>query len=303
MNRKIVITGATGLIGRELCEKLYEEGDEITIFTRDIKKGKEIFPYLNNFVEWNYNEPDVWRNELEEKYAVINLAGSNVFGKRWTTAYKTDIMDSRKLSTKNIVESIGQTKNKPKILISSSAAGYYGDRGDEKITEETSSGTDFLASVCKSWESEAQEVEKIGIRRVSIRTGIVLSSREGALKKMLLPFRLFVGGSIGSGKQWFPWIHVEDLINIYFFALNNETNGAINGTSPNPVRMREFAKTLGKVLHRPSFFTVPEFALKLAIGEGAQSILSSLRIIPKKLIQNSFRFKYEKLEPALISLL
>jgi uncharacterized protein len=303
MNRKIVITGATGLIGRELCRKLYEDGDEITIFTRERKKGKEIFPYLTNFVEWNYKKPDLWINELNGKDAIIHLAGANVFGKRWTASYKKDIMDSRRLSTKSIVESIGKIKGGPKIFISSSAVGYYGDRGNEKITEEFPSGTDFLSLVCKSWESEAQQAEKFGVRRVSIRTGIVLSATEGALKKMLLPFKLFVGGSIGNGNQWFPWIHIEDIINIYLFVLNNEISGAINGVSPNLIKMKEFAKILGVILHRPSLLNVPEFALKLAVGEGAQSILSSLRVIPERLNKSSFQFKYEKLEQALTSLL
>ena len=303
MRRKIAITGATGLIGRELCRKLHEEGDEVTVFTRGIKKGKELFPYLTDFVEWDYNKPELWKNELNGKDTVVHLAGANIFGERWTNSYKRTIMDSRKSATKILVDSIGELKNKPKTFISSSAVGYYGDKGDDIITEESPSGTDFLSMVCRSWEFEAKQVEKFGVRRVSIRTGIVLSSKEGALKKMLLPFRLFAGGSIGKGDQWFPWIHIEDIINVYLFVLNNEISGVLNGTSPNPVTMKEFAKTLGKVLHRPSFFTVPEFVLKLAVGEGAQSILSSLRVIPQKLIENSFQFKYEYLEPALISLL
>jgi len=303
MRRKIAITGATGLIGRELCRKLHEEGDEVTVFTRGIKKGKELFPYLTDFVEWDYNKPELWKNELNGKDTVVHLAGANIFGERWTNSYKRTIMDSRKSATKILVDSIGELKNKPKTFISSSAVGYYGDKGDDIITEESPSGTDFLSMVCKSWEFEAKQVEKFGVRRVSIRTGIVLSSKEGALKKMLLPFRLFAGGSIGKGDQWLPWIHIEDIINVYLFVLNNEISGVLNGTSPNPIPMREFAKTLGEVLHRPSFFTVPEFVLKLAIGEGAQSILSSLRVVPQKLIKNSFKFKYDHLEPALTSLL
>jgi uncharacterized protein len=303
MDRKIVITGATGLIGRELCRKLHEQGDEVTVFTRDIKKGKEILPYLNNFVEWDYNKPELWENELNGKDAIIHLAGANVFGERWTNSYKRTIVESRTSATKNLVDSIGKINSKPKIFISSSAVGYYGDKGDDVITEVSLPGTDFLSSVCRSWEYEARQVEKFDVRRVSIRTGIVLSSDEGALKKMLLPFKMFAGGSIGKGNQWFPWIHIEDIIGAYLFALNNEFMGVLNGTSPNPVTMREFAKTLGKVLHRPSFFTVPEFMLKLAVGEGAQSILSSLRVIPQELIKNSFQFKYKYLEPALTSLL
>src|ERR1035437_10545661 len=303
MHRKIAITGATGLIGRELCRKLHEEGDEVTVFTRGIKKGKELFPYLTDFVELDYNKPELWKNELNGKDTVVHFAGANIFGERWTNSYKKTIMNSRKSATKILVDSIGELKNKPKTFISSAAVGYYGDKGDDIITEESPSGTDFLFMFCRSWEYEARQVEKFDVRRVSIRTGIVLSSDEGALKKMILPFKLFAGGSIGKGNQWFPWIHIEDIIGAYLFALNNEFMGVLNGTSPNPVTMREFAKTLGKVLHRPSFFTVPEFMLKLAVGEGAQSILSSLRVIPQELIKNSFQFKYKYLEPALTSLL
>jgi uncharacterized protein len=303
MNRKIVITGATGLIGQGICKKLHEEGDEVTVFTREIRKGQKIFPYLNNFVEWDYSKPELWKNQIDGKDAIIHLAGANVLGKRWTNRYKKTIMRSRKLATKSLVDAIEMINSKPKIFISSSAVGYYRDNGNEEITEESPSGADFLSTVCRSWENEAMEVEKFGIRRVSIRTGIVLSSKEGALKKMLLPFKFFVGGSIGKGNQWFPWIHIEDIISVYLFALNNEFVGVLNGTAPNPVTMNVFAKTLGKVLHRPSFFAIPEFALKLAVGEGAQSILSSLRVIPKTLIKNSFKFKYEYLEPALTSLL
>ena len=302
MHRKIIITGATGLIGRELCRKLHEMGDEVTVFTREIKKGKEIFPYLINFVEWDYNKPELWKNELNGKDAIIHLAGANIFGKRWSSSYKRTIMKSRRTATKNLVDSIGIINSRPKIFISSSAVGYYRANGNEEITEESPSGTDYLSMICRAWEYEAMQVEKFGVRRVSIRTGIVLSSSEGALKKMLLPFNLFVGGSIGSGNQWFPWIHIDDIINAYLFALNNEISGALNGTAPNPVTMKGFAKTLGKVLHRTSFFTVPEFALKLAVGEGAESILSSLRVFPQRLINNSFQFKYKNLESALLSL-
>jgi uncharacterized protein len=303
MNRKILITGATGLIGRELCRKLYEMGDEITVFTREIRKGKKILPYLNKFVEWDYSKPELWKNEIDGNDAIIHLAGANVSDKRWTDSYKRTIMRSRKIATKSIIDAIEMINNKPKIFIASSAVGYYRDNGNEVITEESASGTDFLSNVCRSWEYEAMQVEKLGVRRVSIRTGIALSSKEGALKKMLVPFKLFLGGSIGNGEQWFPWVHIDDIIGIYLFALNNEISGALNGTAPNPVMMKEFASTLGEVIHRPSIIKVPEFALKIALGEGAQPILCSLRVIPKALIQNSFKFKYEFLKPALLSLL
>src|ERR1035437_3720990 len=248
INRRIVITGATGLIGSEICRKLYEKGDNITVFTRNVHKGKVILPYLNSFVEWDYNKPEKWRKELEDKDIIIHLAGANLFDKRWNDSYKRKIQDSRIISTKNLIDSIGLLKNKPKLFISSSAVGYYGSKGNEELTEDSSPGTDFLSSVCEAWEEESREVEKFGIRRVSIRMGIVLSTKEGALKKMLLPFMFFAGGSLGNGDQWFPWIHIEDIVSIYMFAMDNEISGAVNGVSPNPVRMKESANTLGKVL-------------------------------------------------------
>ena len=303
MNRKIVVTGATGLIGQELCKNLHKNGDVVTVFTREVDKGKKILPFLNNFIEWDYSKPELWKNQIEGKDVIIHLAGANIFGKRWTDSYKRTIIRSRKLATKCLVDAIEMIKNKPKVFISSSAVGYYRDNGNEEITEDSPSGSDFLSMVCRSWENEAMQVEKLGVRRVSIRTGIVLSSKDGTLKKMLLPFKLFAGGSIGNGNQWFPWIHIEDIVGIYLFALNNEINGAFNGTSPNPVTMKEFTKTLGKVLNRPSLFTVPEFVIELAVGEGAQSILASLKVMPKKLLDNSYQFKYGRLEPALKSLL
>jgi hypothetical protein len=300
--RKIVITGATGFIGRKLCRTLFENGNDITVFSRNINMAKRVLPYLYNFVEWDYRNPRLWQNELENKDAVIHLAGTNVFGKRWDANYKHDIYESRESATRNLVNSISVLKNKPEVFISSSAVGYYGDYGNEPVTEDSDPGNDFLAGVCKAWEYEASLVENSGIRRVSIRTGIIISPEDGALKKMLLPFRFFAGGPLGNGNQWFPWIHIEDILRIYLFALDNDKlQGPVNGTAPNPVTMKEFAKTLGRVLNRPSIFHVPEFLLKLTVGEGALTILASQKVIPQKLAGLSFNFNYEFLEPALTS--
>ena len=302
--KHIIITGATGLIGRKLCAALNNSGHVITVFTRNIDSGKKILPFITRFVEWDYNKPELWIKELNSNDTVIHLAGANVFGKRWNDKYKEIIMNSRAVATRNLSNAIAELKNKPEVLISSSAVGYYGDQGNNITTEDSPAGNDFLADVCKVWEKEASIVESSGVRRVSIRTGIVLSTEEGALKKMLLPFKLFIGGPLGDGQQWFPWIHIDDLISIYLYALENKNlSGALNAVSPNPVTMREFAKTLGKTLHRPSLFPVPEIVLKLAVGEGAQPILSSQKILPKKLIDNSFEFNFPLLNPALTSLL
>ncbi len=301
---KIIITGATGLIGRNLCEKLTERGDEITVFTRNVEEAKISLPKVKNFVEWDYRNTEKWENEINRKDAVIHLAGANLFGKRWNHDYKRKIAGSRQISTRNIVNAIINAKIKPSTFICSSAVGFYGNRGNELLTEDSSHGNDFLAQVCKTWEEEAAKVESAGVRRVSIRTGIVLSTNDGALKQMLLPFKLFVGGPLGNGKQWFPWIHIDDLINAYIFSLDNSNiKGAVNGVSPNPTTMNKFVKTLGKILHRPSFFNTPEFILKIVIGEFAESILASIRAVPEKLISNNFKFKYEGLNSALKNLL
>ena len=205
-------------------------------------------------------------------------------GEKWTEAYKNEILSSRIISTNALVSSIAKCKTKPDVFVCASAIGYYGSRKDEAITEATAAGDDFLAGVCKEWERAACEVEPLGVRRVSVRTGIALDKNGGALAKMLTSFRLFAGGPLGSGDQWFPWIHLRDLCNIYIYALDDKyLNGEINAVSPNPVTMSQFAKLLGRVMKRPSKFKVPEFALRLLLGEGADAVLASQRAIPAKI--------------------
>ncbi len=304
LKKHIAVTGATGLIGRSLCTALHNNGHKITVFTRDINNSTKLLPFISRFVKWDYSKPELWMHELDGKDAIFHLAGANVFGHRWNDNYKRTIMESRAIATRNLSNAINELKAKPEVLISSSAVGFYGNKDNQIVTEESAAGNDFLSDVCKVWENEAAIVEKSNVRRVSIRTGIVLSTNDGALKKMLTPFKFFLGGPLGKGNQWFPWIHIDDLVRIYMFALDNKNiSGAVNAGSPNPVTMNEFANTLGKVLHRPSFFHVPEFVLRLAVGEGAQPILSSLKVFPQKLINNSFEFRYNHLEPALASLI
>lgn len=304
MNNKIVITGATGLIGTQLCRTLINRGDEVTVFTRNIGSAKNIFGDKFTYVEWNYKNPNEWGRQLEDKDAVIHLAGANLFGKRWTAEYKKVILESRELNTRNLVSAIRSTKNRIKVFISSSAVGYYGSREDEILTEDSKLGHDFLAQVCDVWEKEAEKANEIGIRTAMLRQGIILSKDGGALTKFLTPFKFFIGGPLGNGKQWFPWIHIADLIEIYLFILDNAAiSGAVNVVSSESVRMNEFAKTLGGVLNRPSIFKVPEFALRVLVGEAASTIVSSQRVIPKKLIDHGFKFKFENLEKALNDLL
>jgi len=302
--KKIIITGATGLIGKKITSQLIERGDEVIIFTRDAKKTKTIFPLAKECVEWNYKNSFEWQKYLENYDAVIHLAGANVFSKRWTDVFKKEILESRVQSTRSLIEAIKLCNKKPEVFISASAVGYYGDAGENTLTEDSIAGNDFLAQVCKVWEAESAPIEQVGIRRVIIRTGIVLSLNDGALKQMLPSFKYFIGGALGSGKQWFPWIHIDDIAGIFLHALDNKKlHGAVNAASPKILRMKEFANLLGKIINRPSIFSVPGSILKLALGEVANVVLASQRINVNKLIESGYKFKFENLEDALKDLL
>ncbi len=304
MSKRIIITGATGSIGKKLVNALLTRGDEIVIFTRNVNKAKAIFPNVNDFVEWDYNKPNLWKSSLENSNAIIHLAGINLFSKRWNDSFKKEVIESRETSTRNLVEAIKYCTNKPEVFISASGVGYYGDCGDSILTEDSSVGNDFLADVCKVWESEAAKVETYGVRNVRIRTGLVLTTEDGALKQMLTPFKFFVGGPLGNGKQWASWLHIDDIVGIYLQAIDNKKlNGSINAASPNPVRMKEFAKTLGRILNRPSLFPIPKLALKLVIGEAAKVVTASQRINVKKLLDSGYKFKFEELDSTLRNLL
>lgn len=291
------------MIGRELCKELSLHGDELTIFSTNVEKAKAILPFAKEVVEWKNYDKD-YSVYLEGKDAVIHLAGASVAGKRWTPSYKKEIYDSRINTTRNLVSSIDKCKQKPEVFISASAIGFYGDRGDSILTETSSVGKDFLSNVCDDWEKASERIEMLNVRRVIIRTGIVLSIDDGALKKILLPFQLFVGGPLGNGKQWFSWIHLADIISLYLFLLDKKSQkGIFNAVSPQPVQMKTFAKRLGKVLHKPSLFPVPKFVLKLVMGESASAILASQKIKPEALLNAGYKFKFDDLESALINLL
>ncbi|WP_304131743.1 TIGR01777 family oxidoreductase [Ignavibacterium album] len=302
--KKIIITGATGLIGKKLSDELHKSGYHIIVFSRDSRRAKDILKKDYEYIEWDYGKPENWIEKISDSDAVIHLAGINLFAKRWNDHFKKEIITSRRDTTRSLADAIKNSSNKPKVFVSASGVGYYGDGGDKILTEDSPAGNDFLAEVCKVWESEAAEVENVGVRRVSIRTGIVLSPEDGALKRMLLPFKLFIGGPLGNGKQWFPWIHIDDIVGVYRHAIENEKlSGAVNAAAPNICTMNEFAKTLGKVLNRPSLFPVPGFALKLAIGEAGDVVLMGQRVSVNKLLSSGYKFKFENLEEALNDLL
>lgn len=302
--KKIIVTGATGLIGKKLVNSLIDKKYEVVVFSRDLQKAKLQLPKVKEFVEWDYKKPEKWKSSLEKIDGVIHLAGVNLFARRWNKEFKKEILDSRQISTNNLVEAIKQCTNKPKVLISASGIGFYGDRNDEELFENSTPGKDFVADVCKVWEFESQQLTKINIRNVQVRTGLVLSTEDGALKQMLPAFKMFLGGPLGSGKQWASWLQIDDIVGIYLYALENETiTGPLNAVSPNPVMMKDLAKTLGKILKRPSIFSVPKFILKLVVGEAAEIITASQRVIPDKLTKSGYEFKFTKLEDALRDLL
>lgn len=299
---KVAITGATGLIGKKLIERFYKRNDDVIILTRSIEKAKKIFPNANGFINWETNVEE-WFSQIENVDVVINLAGENVMARRWNEEHKKKVYSSRIDGTKKLVNAISLLNKKPKVFISASAIGYYGNINNE-VDETSPIGNDFLANVVHDWENASIKIDELKIRRVIIRIGLVLSNEEGALPKLILPFKFFIGGSIGSGKQWFSWIHIDDLVNIFLFAIDNpKLNGIFNATSPNPVTMNQFAKTLGKVLNRPSIFNVPGFVLKIVLGEGANSILNGAKVKSKKILEAGYKFQFENLESALKSLI
>ncbi len=292
---KILITGASGLVGTELQKSFAAKGYQMLLASRSEPKD-------DKQIQWSIEEGFTDPEKLEGIDAVVHLAGESVSGGlRWTDEKKKAIRDSRVLGTRNVVDAISKLKNKPKVFVASSAIGFYGERGDEEVTESMAAGDNFLAEVCKQWEAESRRAEDAGIRTVLLRTGIVLSKDGGALGTMLTPFKLGVGGVVGSGKQWMSWISMEDEIAIINFVIENETiRGAVNAVSPNPVTNQEFTKTLGEVLYRPTFLPLPEFAVSMVFGEmGDALLLASTKVIPKRLTDAGFEFKYPDLKPAI----
>lgn len=293
---KILISGGTGLIGREVTKQLKNEGHEVTLLSRKAGTGK---------IEWNPEENKFDPKIVDGFDAVINLAGESIAGDnpiqgRWTSSRKEKILNSRIKATKLLSEAIAKSENPPKVFVSGSAIGFYGDRGDEKLTEESSKGKGFLSDVCEAWEKETNIVN-VKTRVIHARIGVVLSKDGGALATMLLPFKMGVGGILGNGKQYMSWISIEDVAGAIIYALKNESvTGVINLVSPNPVTNFDYTKILGNIIKRPTIFPIPEIGVKILFGEmGQELLLSSGRVIPQKLIEKGFKFKYEHLANAL----
>ena len=298
---KIVLTGATGMIGSLLTERLSKSQHALVLLSR--RPPVEISVAKKQWLAWQPGASGEWERAIDGADAVINLAGEPIAGKRWTPKQKEILRSSRVDGTKALVDAIAKAQVKPKLMISGSAVGYYGPHGDEALNEDSKPGDDFLARLCVDWEAQAQKAESLGVRVCLLRTGIVLAKGEGALKKMVPPFKMFIGGPLGSGRQWMPWIHVEDEVGLIQFLIDNENaRGAFTGTAPNPVTMAEFSKTLGGVLNRPSWARVPPSVLALMVGEMAEMLLNGQRAIPEAAIKLGFKFKYPNLKLALESL-
>lgn len=293
---RILIGGASGLIGSALAQAFLSGGQEVH---RLVRRS----PQSPNEIAWDPMRP-VAATLVSGFDAVIHLSGESIAG-RWTGAKKRRIRDSRVVSTENLARALALAAMKPSVFVAASAIGFYGDRGDEVLTEQSAGGEGFLSGVCREWEAVTKAASAAGIRVVNLRTGMVLSRKGGALPQMLLPFRWGLGGRIGSGRQWWSWIHMDDLVAAVSNTLENrDLRGAVNTVSPNPVSNAEFTETLGHILGRPRIFAVPGFAVRFAFGEFAtEGLLGSARVFPARLSQAGFRFRYPALEMALENLL
>jgi uncharacterized protein (TIGR01777 family) len=291
----ITISGASGLIGRRLLKVLAKDGHSLTALSRHA--GTNLPPGVRLAV-WDAARGEPPTDGLRDADAIIHMAGAPV-AQRWNAQVKQEIRESRVAGTRNLVQGLSKLARKPQVLICASATGYYGSRGDEVLAESSAPGNDFLAEVCVAWEKEALAAEALGMRVVRMRTGIVLDVRGGALPRMLPPFKMGVGGKLGSGKHWMSWIHLDDMAGLFQFALANPVSGAINGVAPNPVTNADFTRTLAAAVHRPAIFPVPGFALHLLFGEMGDMLLASQRVAPKAAEAAGFKFRFPELAGAL----
>jgi uncharacterized protein len=300
---KIFITGGTGFVGTVLTKKLTAEGHQVTLLTRAIQSGRALPPGAS-FLEGNPKESGPWQKAVPDHEVFINLAGASIFS-RWTDTVKKEMRESRLLTTRNLVSALADRKGLKTLLLSTSAIGYYGFHEEEELSEETPPGNDFLAQLCLDWEAEAQQAESYGVRVIRCRFGIVLGGKGGALDQMIPLFNKGLGSPLGSGRQWFSWIHQQDLTRIFLFLLESDgVAGPINCTAPNPVRNRELTRILAEVLGKPAFLpAVPGFLLKIIMGEFGDVLLKGQKVLPQKLLGLGFRFEFSALKEALFNIL
>jgi hypothetical protein len=299
---KIAITGATGFVGTGLVQQLHELGHRILVLTRNRDRAQRVFPTSSfpnlDIVAYTPKQSGTWQESISGCDGVVNLAGAPLADQRWTPERQREILESRQLGTRTLVEAIAQAEDRPGVLVNASAVGYYGTSETATFDETSAAGDDFLAQVCQAWEEEARQVKEAGTRLTILRFGIVLGDG-GAIAKMLLPFKLYAGGPIGSGRQWFSWIHRDDLVRLIIEALTQpKFEGVYNATAPNPVRMEKLCQALGDAMHRPSWLPVPGFAIEALLGDAAKVVLEGQKVLPNRALNAGFEFKYSTIEPA-----
>jgi uncharacterized protein (TIGR01777 family) len=300
---RAIITGGTGLIGRALAAQLAADGHEVIVLSRNPDRATDL-PVGVQAERWDARTAEGWGHLANNAYAIVNLAGESLAAGRWTEERKQRIRDSRVNAGQAVTQAVEAASQKPSVVIQSSAIGYYGPRGDEEITEDDSAGTDFPSRVCVDWEGATARVDELGVRCPIIRSGVVFSKDAVAFRRMVLPFRLFVGGPIGGGRQWLPWVHIADEVSAIRFLMDHpDATGPFNLCGPHPVTNASFGRTLGGVMHRPSILPVPGFVLRIAFGEMATVLLDGQRAIPQRLLDLGFVFRFPKLESALKDLL
>lgn len=301
---KIVVAGASGLIGRRLTKALLQSGHAVACLTTGAVAPHAIQDPSFKRIHWDGSTGGDWMSHLEGAQAVVNLSGQSLSSGRWTASRKQILIASRLSSTRSLVEAMRPLKEKPSVFINASAVGYYGPVESGDVAEDYPAGTGFLATLCAQWEREAMSAMELGVRTVTLRSGVVLDTEGEALRRLVLPFKLFVGGPLGNGAQWLPWIHREDQVRAIMYTIEKTgISGPVNLVAPDAVTMGEFSRTLGRVLRRPSFMTVPAFALRALLGEMASVVLTGQRAVPQKLMQAGFEFMHPTLPGALFDLL
>lgn len=297
---KIVIAGGTGFIGKEVVKRLLDRGHDVVVLSRRINAFKDVASSQLKIELWDAKTAGLWKSQLDGADAVINLTGEGIAGKRWTRPQKQILRNSRLESAAALIEAIRSASNKPKTLINASAVGFYGSVPEGDVTEKDIRGRGFLADLCAEWEAEAMKAAAMGLRVVLLRIGIVLEKDGGALQKFIPPFQFYVGGPLGSGKQWFPWVHKMDVVGAILFSLDHATlDGPVNVTAPGVLTMKDFCAALGKAMNRPSWAPVPAFALQILLGEMAGMLTDGQRAVPKRLTESGFKFRYPEANQAL----
>ncbi len=301
---KVVLAGGAGFIGRALAHRLLGEDHEVVILTRNVDRARRALPPEIILDRWDGSNQGSWVSRVEGAEVVVNLAGESIAAHRWTDAQKELILRSRIDGTRALVQAVRSVDRKPVLFLSGSAVGVYGNVPAGDVTEEWPPGRGFLAETARVWEAEAREAETTGLRVVVVRTGNVMGRGGGALGRLVLPFRLFVGGPLGSGRQWFPWIHLDDLVEAFLFLMRQETiAGPVNAVAPGPVTMGDLAASIGGVLRKPSWLPVPAFLLRLLLGEMSEVVLGGAKVLPRELLNAGFAFRFPELHAALRDLL